>query len=818
MVVVKAIIMAGGEGTRLRPLTCNIPKPMMSIMEKPVLQYTIELLKKHGIFDIGITLQYLPDEIINYFGDGKDFEVNITYFIEENPLGTAGSVKNAEDFLDDTFIVISGDALTDIDITKAISFHKEKSSIITLVLKDVDVPLEYGVVVTDKMGRVTGFLEKPSWGEVFSDKVNTGIYILEPAIFKYFEKNLKIDFSNDLFPIALKENIPMFGYITEDYWCDIGNIEQYMSCQYDILNGLVNVKINGKLYNDNIWIGNNCEISDLTSIEGPAYIGSGTRIYENCAIGSYTIINKNNIISKGANIKRSIIFDNCYIGSNTEVKGAVLCKNVQLESRAQIFEAASIGDGTLIRQRAIIKPGIKIWPNKVIDSSTVVTSNIIWGGKSSKSLFGRNYITGEVNVDITPEFVSKLGSAYGSTLRPESKVAISCSDSGAAQMFKYALATGLLSMGIEVYDLQKITLSMARQATLFFGVKGSIHVSNDEEESQKVYINFLNHNGLNIDKTTERKIENSFLREDFRRVKSDEFKKITHLYDCIEHYSRNLVNQLAVHKIRNKKYKIVLSIKNSLLLNVVYNVLQEIGVSVKCSDDFNNLLGIRKEVIESNADLGIRISDEGEKAVLIDDKGNIIRGDLFDILNSYVTLKSKKISTLVVPVTASAAMEEIASICGAGFIRTKTSQNSILEEYIRTKEDFSRREIVITYLMSLDAVSVSMLLINLMAENGISLSSLIEKLPKYFSVKQDVRCPWNLKCKVMRSLIEYNTSNSSELIEGINFNFQNGWALVLPDSEEPVCRILAEAKNEDDAYEISKFIISKIQAITGIQE
>jgi mannose-1-phosphate guanylyltransferase/phosphomannomutase len=157
MRIMKAIIMAGGEGTRLRPLTCNIPKPMMPIMDKPVMEYTVELLKKNGITDIGVTLQYLPDEITGYFGDGKDFGVNMRYFIEETPLGTAGSVKNAEAFLDDTFIVISGDALTDIDLSKAIAYHKKKQSMATLVLKEVPVPLEFGVVVTDNNGKVTGF-------------------------------------------------------------------------------------------------------------------------------------------------------------------------------------------------------------------------------------------------------------------------------------------------------------------------------------------------------------------------------------------------------------------------------------------------------------------------------------------------------------------------------------------------------------------------------------------------------------------------------------------------------------------------------------
>ena len=196
----KAVIMAGGEGTRLRPLTCNRPKPMVPIVNKPVMEHIIELLKKYELADVAVTLQYLPDMIKDYFGDGKEFGINLRYYVEDKPMGTAGSVKNAEEFLDDTFIVISGDALTDIDLKKAIDFHFSKGSIATLVLKKVDIPLEYGVVVTDENGRITRFLEKPSWGEVFSDTVNTGIYILSPEVLGYFNKNEMFDFSKDLFP------------------------------------------------------------------------------------------------------------------------------------------------------------------------------------------------------------------------------------------------------------------------------------------------------------------------------------------------------------------------------------------------------------------------------------------------------------------------------------------------------------------------------------------------------------------------------------------------------------------------------------------
>ncbi|WP_411680360.1 sugar phosphate nucleotidyltransferase [Clostridium thailandense] len=809
----KAIIMAGGEGTRLRPLTCNIPKPMMPIMDKPVMEYTVDLLKKNGITDIGVTLQYLPDEIINYFGDGREFGVNIRYFIEKNPLGTAGSVKNAEGFLNDSFIVISGDALTDIDLSKAIAYHKKKGSISTLVLKEVPVPLEFGVVVTDNDGKVTGFLEKPSWSEVFSDKVNTGIYILEPEIFSYYKENQKFDFSNDLFPILLSEKRPMYGYVAEGYWCDIGNIEQFIRCHFDILKGLVDVAIKGEKYRDGIWIGENCEISKEAKLSTPVYIGSGTKIYDKAEIGPYSILGKNNIISNCATIKRSVIFDNCYIGDNTEVRGAVLCKKVKLESKVSVFEEAAIGDDTLIRERAIVKPGIKIWPNKIIDSSTIVKSNIIWRGKFSRSLFGRQGISGEVNVDINPEFVSKLGSAYGSLLKSDSKVAISCSDSGAAQMFKYSLATGLLSIGIGVLDLGRLPRALARQSTLFFGVHGSIHVSVDDD-TQKVSIVFMDSNGLDIDKGLERKIENSFIREDFRRVKIDSFKKIDHMRDGLEYYVRQVVNQLGVRNIRSQKYKVVLSIRNPMILNIVETIFGELKIGVKIYGEFNDLIGLRKEVIENNANLGIKIDDECEESIIIDEKGDIIRDDLYDALNALIMLKTTNIRTLVVPVTASSTMEQIAEMCGCKFIRTKTSQRSILDAYLKNEKVLSRREMVNSYLMTIDSISVCMLTINLMAASNLPLSRILAQIPKYYIAKKEVKCPWNMKGKVMRNLIEENDSNSVDLIEGVKLNFDDGWVLVLPDAEEPLCRLYAESRDSIELDKLTNELLKRIETIT----
>ena len=200
----KAVVMAGGAGSRLRPLTVGRPKPMVPIVNKPVLMHILDLLKRHGILDVVLTVQFMGDSIQDYLGDGSLMGMNIRYAVEETPLGTAGSVKNAQHYLDDTFLVISGDALTDFDLTKIIDFHRERKSLATLTLYRVPSPLEYGVIIIDEDGRVRQFLEKPSWGEVISDTVNTGIYVLEPEVLDHCELGTPFDFSKDLFPLLLK--------------------------------------------------------------------------------------------------------------------------------------------------------------------------------------------------------------------------------------------------------------------------------------------------------------------------------------------------------------------------------------------------------------------------------------------------------------------------------------------------------------------------------------------------------------------------------------------------------------------------------------
>ena len=209
----KAVVMAGGEGTRLRPLTSNQPKPMVPIVGKPCMEHIVELLKEHGFDDIVVTLAFMPQAIRGYFGAGESHDVSIRYSVEESPMGTAGSVKLAEGALDEPFLVISGDALCDIDLGALVRFHKEKEALVTIGLKSVDNPLEFGIVVIDEDGRIERFLEKPSWGQVFTDTINTGIYVLDPEVLRHVPEGRPFDFSKELFPLLLEMGRPLYGYV-----------------------------------------------------------------------------------------------------------------------------------------------------------------------------------------------------------------------------------------------------------------------------------------------------------------------------------------------------------------------------------------------------------------------------------------------------------------------------------------------------------------------------------------------------------------------------------------------------------------------------
>ncbi len=814
----KAVIMAGGEGSRLRPLTCDLPKPMVPVMNRPIMEHIINLLKSHGITEIGVTLMYLPQKIKDYFGSGSSLGVNLHYFTEDTPLGTAGSVHNASEFLDETFIVISGDALTNMDLTEAFRFHKMKKSLATLVLTRVTVPLEYGVVLTNEQSAITGFLEKPSWGEVFSDTVNTGTYILEPEIFNYYKKGQKFDFSQDLFPLLLKNKQPMYGFITSDYWCDIGDLKAYLQAHIDVFEGKISVQIDGNQIKDKVWVGNGTVIEPGAEITGPAVIGSNCKISSNSSVENYTVLGNNNIVEDEVSIKRSIIWDSSFIEYGSEIRGAIICNKVNMKHYVSVFENAIIGDDCTINERAIVKPNVKIWPQKTIDTLAIVDRNIIWGSKYVRTVFGENGLSGIINVDISPEYATRLGAAYGSLYKKGSKVVVSSTSSNAARMFKHAFVSGILSVGVEVFNLSSLLTPISRYAINFLSVEGGIHIKLSEDNPNRICADFMDSKGATISRAMERKIENSFVREDFKRCSGEEISKLNNITDFKNYYIRAIMNEVDLQVIRNAHPKAVFFSPSDLVNSLVIQMLSDVGVKVVSSiirPFENNSDDVFEEIKKNDAGFGAYIDSNGENLILFDKNKRVITDDLFTALVSIITYETSGNANVIVPITASNVIEKLAEKYGGKVTRTKTSSRTVMEEMLNYNL-YKNKKNMDQFLLNFDAFAGLLKIIEFLSTKSITLDNLIDQIPDFYVSKKKIFCPWEQKGKVMRTLIQEKTKNKIELLDGVKFITPKGWVLVLPDVDKPLCRVYAEGTSRKVSEKLADEYIEKIKDIIEI--
>lgn len=372
----KAVIMAGGKGTRLRPLTSNQPKPMVPIVNVPCMEHIVRLLKRHGFEDVLVTLEYMPEAVRGYFGEGSGWGVRMEYSVEEEPLGTAGSVKLVEDRLTERFIVVSGDALTDVDLREALAFHEERGAEATLVLKEVEDPSEFGIVVVEDDGRVSGFQEKPDEEEVFSHTANTGIYVLELGILENIPEGREYDFSEELFPRLLEEGRPVYGYVAEGYWEDIGNIEQYMGAQKDVLDGKVrNVRPPGEMLREGVYVGRRVEV-DEDQLEGPVVLGDDVRISPGARVGPYSVLAPKVSVAAGASVVRSTVAEGTSIGEEAGLGGALIGRSCVIGARARLLEGSALGDGVNVGEGASVAPGVSVYPNRSIEDGAEVTEDL----------------------------------------------------------------------------------------------------------------------------------------------------------------------------------------------------------------------------------------------------------------------------------------------------------------------------------------------------------------------------------------------------------------------------------------------------------
>jgi mannose-1-phosphate guanylyltransferase/phosphomannomutase len=335
------MLLAAGAGTRLRPLTYETPKPMVPVVNRPVIHHVLDNLLKHGVEEVMVNLHAHPEQVRGYCGDGSRWSLKLRYSYEPKLMGTAGSIKKVESFFKDgPFFVMSGDGVSDIDLTAMWNFHRKRGAMATMATKRVDARFEYGVTITDGGQRIKGFLEKPSWSDVFSNKVNTGIYLFEPEVLKLIPKGRPYDFGHDVWPKLLKMKKPIYAYETDAYWCDVGNLPEFRRCQIDTLDRTAQINIPGREVRKGVWVEDGAVIDPKARLEAPVLIGKGARVAGGALVGPYTVVGDRSRIGAGAVLERCILFDNVTVGEGVRLNNCIIGSDGRVKENISVYEAA----------------------------------------------------------------------------------------------------------------------------------------------------------------------------------------------------------------------------------------------------------------------------------------------------------------------------------------------------------------------------------------------------------------------------------------------------------------------------------------------
>jgi mannose-1-phosphate guanylyltransferase/phosphomannomutase len=827
----KAVIMAGGFGTRIQPLTSNIPKPMIPLANRPIMLHIVELLKKHGISDLVMLLYHQPDVIKNFFRDGADFGVKIDYVTPLQDMGTAGAVKCAEKYLDERFLVISGDLLTDFNLKKIIDFHIDHKAMATITLTPVKDPLQFGVVITDKQKKITQFLEKPGWGEVISDTINTGIYVLEPEIFKFIPEGENFDFSQNLFPFLLENKYPLFGYPVKGYWRDIGNTDSYREAHHDIFRGRINIRIDEQkldFLGKDLRVGDEVNFEDLSKLEGIVVLGDNSQILGSAHIKD-SVIGRNCTIEAGARLFRCIIWDNVYIKKGAKITDSVICNNVSIGQGVTIEEGVIVADDTSVGEDAYIKRDVKIWPKKLIESGAIVSGNLIWGEKWKKTLFEGAMIKGLTNIELTPEFMAKLGCAYGSTLPKGSYVIAGRDANRSSRMLKRSFLGGILSTGVNVRDLKMIPLPIMRYKLKTFGEVGGIQFHQGTEDPASTEIIFLDSDGIDFSSSMGKNVERIFYKENFRRSHHTEPGGISELSNVVDFYKEGFLRSIDKNVLKNGDFKVVVDFNYCPASQILPALLNEIGCDVialnayieedggpkKTGDKSQSLLQLSKIVTALEAKAGFFLEQSTEKIILVDETGKECSPvELLSLIVSLISRKGEK-GVFAVPVSAPSVIERLAHEKGCAVHRTKSSERGMIEASLASNVvlagSMDGRFAFPQFQTAFDGMYAIAKTIELVAAEGLPISRCLANIPFHAFLQTKVPCTWEMKGSIMRKMSEDSVDKDASFIDGIKVNLGDDWVLVLPDQHQPFIHIMSESKDEKTAQQLLAAYREKVE-------
>jgi mannose-1-phosphate guanylyltransferase/phosphomannomutase len=811
--------MAGGEGTRLRPMTANQPKPLLPVANKPIMEHVLRLLKRHGFDETVVTVQFLASLVRNYFGDGEDVGISLQYATEEMPLGTAGSVRNAEDALrSGSFLVISGDALTDIDLTALVSYHKKQGALVTVALTRVPNPLEFGIIIADEDGRIQRFLEKPTWGQVFSDTVNTGIYVMEPEVLSHVQAGEQVDWSADVFPRLLDAGAPLYGWVADGYWEDVGTHESYLKAQADVLSRRVDIELDGFEVSPGVWVSEWAEVDPEALLTGPLCVGDYAKIEAGAQLREFTVVGNNVVVKEGAFLHRAVVHNNVFIGPGATLRGCVIGKNTDVMASVRIEEGAVVGDECMIEPEAYLSAGVKVYPFKTIEAGAVVNTSVIWESRGQRTLFGPRGVSGLVNVEITPELCVRLASGYATTLRKGSVVTTSRDVSRAARALKRAVHGALNASAINVVDLEAQPLPVARFLTARSDAAGGIALRTTPGDSQSIDIVFFDERGGDLSEAACRKLERVFSRQEYRRAFPGEIAELSYPSRVVESYAAELVRSMDMTGVREAGLKVVVDCAGGTASLVLPALLGRIGVDVLTVNNrldeaspTQSLAQLRagmqrlaELVASSRAAFGVRFDQVGERIQLVDDKGAMVSEDRALLVVLDLIAAERRRGRVALPVTTTRVAEQVCRFHGVQVTWTPTSLAGLTAataaDDVIFGADGRGGMIMPEFSRTLDGIAAFVRLLGLVARTRLTLSQIDARIPRAHLFKRSMPTPWAAKGSVMRTVAEAAAGREIDTTDGVRvIEPDGGWVLVLPDPSEAVTHLWAEGADADTA-------------------
>ncbi|MEA3314240.1 MAG: sugar phosphate nucleotidyltransferase [Campylobacterota bacterium] len=815
----KAIILAGGFGTRIQPLTNSLPKPMLPILNKPMMEHIIIKLRDElGIKEMAVLLYFKPEIIKSHFGDGSSLGVKITYVQPDDDYGTAGAVAFAREFLDDTFIIVSGDLVTNFDFKKIAKFHKKKKSQLTITLTRVENPLQFGVVIANKDDRIEKFLEKPSWGEVFSDTINTGIYLIEPKILDYIPHGKNFDFAKDLFPTLMRDNIPLWGCSIDGYWRDVGNPQSYREVYQDIFKGEIELPIKGeaqKIDKGIVYLEKGVKLPEKIRINGTVVIDKGVKISEGATLTN-SCIGKNTKIKKHSEVINSVIWDDVTIGSKTKINNSIICNDNIIKDDVKASLGVIVAEKCEIGKKVSFEKDIIMWPEKIIDANSVVSNNVIWGTKYKSSIFENGKVTGRTNIELSVEMSTKLAESFGSILPIGSKVYISRDYHKSSRMLKRAFLSGLLATGIDVVDLFNAPSNVMRHClSNNEDISAGVHFRQSVQDPTNTEIILFTSDGMVIDSKIAKSIERIFFRENFRRVNQHEIGEIAEENNIKQRYTEAVTSNLDTNLFKENELKVATDIMFGSTSDIYPNIMNELGVEnvvLNAYKDDKSLSKLYANITKAqenmenivkamSLDCGFLIYPNGQRLQVVDDKGKLVYDykALLAVLR-LLDITSQKGTKVFLP----AWTPDFCEYKNLEIIRGKLSSIKAqdLKEYAliaSTDGHFAFNE----FGLNSDSIYASFKILELINKANLKISEILKQIPNFVFKGENVPCPSQYKGKMMRKFLEDAKGKDISNIDGIKIWLnEDEWILMVPDEHSEYLNLYIQAEDEKNASKI----------------